>query len=130
MRDAGVSAWVGSGCSGSRGLGGATKAMVVSDGEDLPDDGNGNDEGGDNDDDGDDNNQAISLPNTAAAANNEDNDEGMPRKSLVTTTIRRKTDAANADIPEGGAPNRLTTKLRQYSSLTFKASTPPRSGCS
>ncbi len=92
-------------------------------------------------------NQAINLPNTAGtiklqyhAANNatrgegdddnNDNNEVMPRKTLVTATIRRKTDAANADIPEGGASNGPTTKVGQYSSLAFEALARPRSGCS
>jgi hypothetical protein len=118
----------------------------MSDGKDLPDDGNGNDDGGDNDDDGDDNNQAINSPDTAGTIelqyhaadnaaggggdNDDDDDEGVPRKTLVTATIRRKTDAANADFPEGGVLNGRTTKVGQYSSITFEASAPPRSGCS
>jgi hypothetical protein len=109
------------------------KAAVVSDGKDSRDD--GDDDGGDDDDDGDDEDRAINLPDTAAAADdgNKDNDkddEGVPRKTLVTATIGRKTDAADADIPEGGASNGPTKKLRQYSSLTFEASAPSRSGCS
>ncbi len=84
------------------------KAAVVSDGEDLPEDGDGNNDGGDDDNNRDDDNQAINLPDTATANNEdedndiEDNGEGMPRKTLVTATNRRKTDAADADIPEGG----------------------------
>jgi hypothetical protein len=58
------------------------------------------------------------------------NNEGVPRKTLVTTTIQRKTDTNDADIPEGGASNGPTTKVGQYLSLTFKVSAPPRSGCS
>ncbi len=77
--------WVGGRCGGGRDLGGAAKAAVVSDSEDLPDNDNCNDDSG---------------------------------------------NVADADIPEGGASNRPTTKLRQYSSLTFKALAPPRSGCS
>jgi hypothetical protein len=102
----------------------------VSNGKDLPDNGNSNKDRGNN---GDIDNQAINLPNTATADDNDnddDDDEGVPRKTLVTATIRRKTDAANADIPEGGALNGPMTKLRQNSSLTFKALAPPRSGCS
>jgi hypothetical protein len=115
-----------------RGLGGAAKAAVVSDGEDLPDDGDGDGDydGGDDDDDGDDDDRAINSSDTAAAAATADDDEGMPRKTLVTAMIRRKTDAADDDIPEEGASNGPTMKLRQYSSLTFEASAPPRSGCS
>ncbi len=116
----------------------------MSDSEDSPDD--GNDDGGNDDDDGDVDDRAINSPDTAGtielqyhAANNaaegggdddDDDDEGVPRKTLVTATIRRKTDAADADIPEGGALNGPTTKVGQYSSLTFKASAPSRSGCS
>ncbi len=110
----------------------------MSDGKDSPDDGDGDDDGGDDDDDGDNDDRAINLSDTAAAAaaaataaaavNNDD--EGMPRKTLVTTTIQRKMDAAGADIPEGGASNGPTMKLRQYSSLIFEASALPRSGCS
>jgi hypothetical protein len=72
---------------------------------------------------------AATATVTTAAADNDD-DEGVPRKTLVTATIQRKTDVANADIPEGGASDGPMTKLRQYSSLTFKALDPPRSGCS
>jgi hypothetical protein len=39
-------------------------------------------------------------------------------------------DAADANIPEGGALSGPTTKLGQYSSLIFEALAPPRSGCS
>jgi hypothetical protein len=74
------------------------------------------------------------LPDTATANDDDkddnDDDEGVPRKTLVTAMIRRKMDAADADIPEGGALNGPTTKLRQYLSLTFEALAPPRSGCS
>jgi hypothetical protein len=122
--------WVGGGCGGGCGLKGVAKAAVVSNGKDWPDDGNNN--GGNNGDDSDNDDQAINLPNHAAtttAANNND-DEGVPRKTLVTTTIWKKTDAANADIPEGGASNRRMTKLRQYLNLTFESLAPPRSGCS
>ncbi len=107
--------------------------MVVSNGEDLPNDSNGNNGGGDDDNDGDDDDQAINLPDyapAATAANKDANDEGMPRKTLVTATIRKKMDAANADIPKGGASNGPMLKLRQYSGLTFEAMAPPRSGCS
>jgi hypothetical protein len=116
----------------------------VSDGEDSPDDGDGEDDCGDDDDDGDDDDRAINSANTVgtielqyhaadnAAGGGEDDDdddgEGVPRKTLVTATIRRKTNAADADIPEGGASNGPTT-IGQYSSLTFEASAPPRSGC-
>ncbi len=51
--------WVGGGCSGGHGLGGAAKAAVVSNGKDSPDDGNGDDDGGNNDDDGDNHDRAI-----------------------------------------------------------------------
>jgi hypothetical protein len=70
---------------------------------------------GDDDEEGDNNDHAINFPNTAAVNNNDDNkdDEGMPRKTLVTATIQRKIDAANADIPEGGALNRPIMKLGQ-----------------
>jgi hypothetical protein len=107
--------------------------MVMSDGKDLPDNDKGNNKGGHNDNDGDNEDRAINLSYTAAAAaiaDNNDNDEGVPRKTLVTAMIQRKMDAANADILEGGMSNGLTMKLRQYSSLTFEASAPPRSGCS
>jgi hypothetical protein len=57
----------------------------MSNGKDLPDNGNGNEDGG---------------------------------------------NAANTDILERGASNGPRTKLRQYSSLTFEALAPPRSGCS
>ncbi len=112
-------------------LGGAVKAAVMSDGKDSPDDCNGNKEkdGGNNDNAGDNKDWGINLPDTAAAATNEDDDnndddEGMLRKNLVIATIWRKTDATDADIPEGGASNGPTTKLRQYSSLTVKALAP------
>ncbi len=109
------------------------KAAVVSNGKDFPDDSYGNDGSGDNDNNGDDNDRAIKLPHTATTNDNNkdanDLDEGVPRKTLVTAMIRRKTDATNTDIPEGGASNGPTRKLRQYSSLTFKASAPLRSGC-
>ncbi len=105
--------------------------MVVSNGKGLPDNGNGNNDCGNDDNDRDNDNRPINLPDTAvAAAADDDNDEGMPRKTLVTTMIRRKKDSTNADIPEGGVSNGPMTKLRQYSSLTFEASTLPRSGCS
>ncbi len=111
------------------------KAAVVSNGEDLPDNGDGNDDGGDDDDDRDNNDdRAINLPDTAVAAaaavDIDDNNEGVLRKTLVTATIRRKNYATDADIPEGGALNGPTTKLRQLLSLTFEALAPPRSGCS
>jgi hypothetical protein len=117
------------------------KAVIVSNGKDLPDNGNSDNDGGNdgNDNDGDDKDWAINSPDTAAtaaviaaaaAAADDDNNEGMPRKTLVTATIWRKIDTANADIPEGGAQNRPATKLRQYLSLTFEALAPPRSGCS
>jgi hypothetical protein len=111
--------------------GGAAKAAAMSKGKDSLDDGDGDDDGGDNDDDGDDNDRAINLPDNAAAAatNNDDNDESVPRKTLVTATIRRKTDATDADIPEGRASNGQTMKFRQCLSLTFKALALPRSGC-
>ncbi len=97
----------------------------------MPDDGDGDDNGGDDDDAGDDVDRAINSPDTAAAANDDDDDdEGMRRKALVTATIHRKTDAANADILEGGALSGPTTKLGQYLSLIFEASASPRSGCS
>jgi hypothetical protein len=118
----------------------------VSDGKDLPDNSNGEDDCGDDDNDGDNNDWAINLPATIGtvklqyhAANNaaggggdnDDNDfEGVPRKTLVTVTIWRKTDATDTDILEGGTSNGPTTKVRQYSSLTFEASALPRSGCS
>ncbi len=127
----------------------------MSNGKDFPDNSNGNNKGGNNDEDRDDNDRAINMPNTAAAATTAaaaaaaaatttaaataaaiaaaaatNNDEGVLRKTLVTATIRRKMDAANADIPEGWASNGPTTKLRQYLSLTFEALAPPRSGCS
>ncbi len=74
------------------------------------------------------------MPDTAAAAaaaaDDDNDDEGVPRKTLVNAMIRRKSDAAEADILEGGASNGPTMKLRQYSSFTFEASAPPRSGCS
>ncbi len=106
--------------------------MVVSGGKDLLDNCDGNNNSGNDDDDGDNNDQAINLPDTATAAtsNAATNDEGMPRKILVTATIRRKMDAADANILEGGALNGPTTKLRQYSSLTFESLALPRSGCS
>ncbi len=44
--------------------GGAAKAVVVSDGKDLPDNGNGNGNCGDNGDNGEDDNRAINLPDT------------------------------------------------------------------
>ncbi len=135
--------WVGGGYGGGWGPRGAAKAAVVSDGEDFPDD--GDDNCGDNNEDGDDNNWAISLPDTVGTIklqyhaadnaargggdNDNNNDECMPRKTLVTATIRRKTDAANSD-PEGGASNRPTTNVGHYSSLTFEALALPRSGCS
>jgi hypothetical protein len=111
--------------------GGAAKAADVSYNKDFLDNGNGDDNGGDNDNAGDNVDRAIYLPNTAAAKNdNDDDDEGVQRKTLITATIRRKTDAANTDILEGGASSRRTTKLRQYLSLIFEASAPPRSGSS
>jgi hypothetical protein len=94
--------------------------LWTSDGKDMPDDGNGDNDSGNNDDDGNNNDWAINSPDhAAAAAANNDNDEGMPRKILVTAMLFRKTDAANADIPEGGASNGPTTMLTQYLSLTF-----------
>jgi hypothetical protein len=58
--------------------------------------------------------------------NNDDDDDNnnhksVPRKTLVTATIGRESDAANANVPGGGALNGSTTKLTDmYSSLTFK----------
>ncbi len=106
--------------------------MVVSDGKDSPDNSNNNDNGGDNDDDGDNNSRAINSPNTAAATADNDNhdDEGVPRKTLVTSMTWRTMDAVDDDIPEGGVSNRPAMKLKQYSSLTFEALAPPRSCCS
>ncbi len=105
----------------------------MSDGKNLTDNSNSNDGGGDDDNDRDGDNQAINSPNyaaPAAAAADDNDDEGMPRKTLVIATIWRKMDAANANIPEGGALDRPTTKLRQYLSLTVNASAPTRSGSS
>jgi hypothetical protein len=36
----------------------------------------------------------------------DDDNEGVPRKTLVTATIRRESDAANADVPGGGGVER------------------------
>jgi hypothetical protein len=46
----------------------------------------------------------------------------VPRKTLVTATIRRESDAANANVPGGGGGvEQPTTKLTDmYSSLTFE----------
>ncbi len=74
--------------------------------------------------------QAANNAAGVGGDNDKDNNEGVPRKTLVTATIRRKTYAANADISEGGASNGPTTKVRQYSSLNLKAPALPRSGCS
>jgi hypothetical protein len=118
----------------SRSWGGSNGHGCVRRHKDLPDNGDGDDDGSDNDNNGDDDSRAINSSDTAAANDNEDDnnngDEGVPRKTLVTATIRRKMDAANADIPEGGASNGPTTKLRQYSSLNFEALAPPTGGCS
>jgi hypothetical protein len=104
----------------------------MSDGNNSLDNGDNDNKGGNDDDHRDDDNWAINLPDTAAAANatNGNNDEGVPMKTLVTATIWRKTDAADAGIQKGGVLNGPTTKLIQYSSLTFEALALPRSGCS
>ncbi len=90
----------------------------MSNSKDLPDNGNGDDAGGDNDNDKDDSNRAINSSDTATATaaddDDDDNDEGMLRKTLVTATIRRTMDATDTDIPDGGALNGPTMKLRQY----------------
>jgi hypothetical protein len=111
--------------------GGAANAADVSHNKDLPDDGNGDNNGGNDDNAGDDGDRAIDLPDTDTATNNDDDDdEGVRRKTLVTAKILRKTDAANADILEGGASSGPTMKLGQYLRLIFEALAPPRSGCS
>ncbi len=114
-------------------LRGVAKSAVVSDGKDSPDNGDGDEDVGNNLDDGDKNDRAIHSPDTATAATaaaNKDDDEGVSRKTLVTAIIRRKTDATDADIPEGGASNGLMMKLRQYLNLTVEALALPRGGCS